>query len=205
MRRVLTWVLPCVAVFGCTGLEFKPDAEVHPAYRQTPPRVVAIPPATNRSDELDPATSVVIWEKLRLPGQRRDAESRENPVLATFRWCMGRQLHAHGMRVVRIDADDAAWKGLSTRDRYDARAIGKAYGADAVCRLTVLAWESRSLSGSGRVRFHAEYALTRCEDGLTLWRCSRGSQVVRPSPGVEGSGLSTAIRRDVDVAFKTLP
>jgi len=205
MRRTLALMWPCVAVVGCTGLEFKPDAQVDPAYHQTPPRVVVIPPATNRSDELDPDTSVVVWAKVRLPGQHRDPTSRENPVLATFRWAMAQQLGLHGIRTTRVEEDDAAWKGLSRRERTDPGAIGKAYGADAVCRLVVHQWDSRVMSGSGRVLFHTTYSLTRCSDGTTLWRYSRGSQLVHPSPGVEGSALATVVQRDVASAFGTLP
>ena len=204
MRRTVCAILVSVTA-GCAGLGSKPTVELHPSFRRQPLRTVAILPAVNRSDELDPDTSVTLWPKVRLPGQRRDPQSRANPILAAFRWAMARQLRTRGFRVVTIDTDHAAWKGLSRRERLDARAVGEACGSDAVCRLTMRRWQSRRFGGSPRVRFHTEYDLTRCSDSVVLWRCSRGSQLVRLSPGVEGSGIADAIARDVETAFATLP
>ena len=204
MSRRLGLVVLCGVAGGCAGLG-GPEAEVHPSYRQRRPTVVAIPPAINRSDELNPETSVTIWQRVRLPGQRRSSSSGENPVLGTLRWCMARELQSRGFRPILVDQDDPGLKNLSQRDRHDPEAVGKAYGADAVCQVVVHRWQSRSLSGPGRVRFHTEYQLIRCQDRVTLWRYSRGSQLVRLSPGVEGSGLAEAIRRDAAKAFTTLP
>jgi len=205
MNRRVAFLWMCVAGAGCAGAGRGTPAEVNPAYVLKPPRTVAIPPAINRSDELNPETTTVLWQRVRLPGQAQDRSSRENPVLSTFRWAIARELAARGMRPVLVDPAGPAWKRLSTRERHDPQAVGKACGADAVCRLTMQQWHSRSLSGSARVRFHTEYSLVRSDDRLTLWRYTRGSQWVRLQPGVEGSGLASAIGRDVTLAFKTLP